>query len=94
MEASFRYILDTDESLEIMEMTFEAETELYGEKIRHQLKPYGNLIQVNQGNKYEYVRLYTDWLINKSIEKQFKAFRKGFYKVVTGNVIKVHFYLI
>lgn len=73
-----------------MEMTFEAETELYGEKISHQLKPYGNLIKVSQSNKEEYVRLYTDWLINKSIEKQFRAFRKGFFKVVTGEVIKVH----
>jgi hypothetical protein len=27
--------------------------------------------------------------LNKSIENQFKAFRRGFYKVVTGNAIKV-----
>ena len=48
------------------------------------MKPYGNLIKVTQSNKHEYVRLYTDWLINKSIDKQFRAFKKGFYKVVTG----------
>ena len=38
--------------------------------------------------------MYSDWLINKSIEKQFKAFKRGFYRVVTGNVIKVNLLLI
>lgn len=35
------------------------------------------------------MKLYSDWLVNKSIDKQFKAFRRGFYRVVTGNIIKV-----
>lgn len=87
---SFKYMLETNDPLESMELTFEAVTEVFGEHIRHPLKPYGNIIQVSQSNKYEYVKLYSDWLINKSIEKQFKAFKRGFYRVVTGNVIKVN----
>lgn len=30
----------------------------------------------------EYVDLYTDWLLSKSIEVQFKAFKKGFDLVI------------
>lgn len=55
----------------------------------HLLKPYGNIIAVSQANKHEYVQLYADWLINKSIEKEFTAFKRGFDKVVTSTVIKV-----
>jgi hypothetical protein len=47
------------------------------------------MIRVTQANKHEYVQLYTNWLINHSIDKQFKALRKGFFKVVAGDVIKV-----
>jgi Ubiquitin-protein ligase len=35
------------------------------------------------------VNLYVDWLLNKSIENQFKPFYKGFRKVVNGDMIKV-----
>ena len=72
-----------------MELTFEAETEVFGEKVRHPLKPNGQHIRLSQSNKQEYVKLYSEWLVNGSIDKQFKAFRRGFYRVVTGNIIKV-----
>jgi len=53
----------------------------------HLLKPYGNLIKVTQSNKHEYVKLYANWLVNISVEKQFVPFKRGFDKVVTGDVI-------
>jgi|JI6StandDraft_1071083.scaffolds.fasta_scaffold37249_3 hypothetical protein len=34
-----------------MELTFEAETDLYGEKVRHPLKVNGQYIKVSQSNK-------------------------------------------
>jgi hypothetical protein len=34
-----------------------------------------------QANKAEYVQLYVDYLLNKSIERQFVAFKRGFDKV-------------
>lgn len=88
-QRSFQYILSATEPLEPMELTFEAESDVFGEKVRHPLKPNGHLIKLAQSNKREYVKLYSDWLVNKSVEKQFKAFSKGFYKVVTGDIIKV-----
>jgi len=75
-------------------MTFEAEMENYGMKQVHLLKPYGNLISVNQANKHEYVQLYADWLLNKSVEREFTAFKRGFDKVVISNVIHVCFKII
>ena len=51
----------------------------------------GSQINVTQANKAEYVKLYVDWVLNTSIEKQFRPFYKGFRKVVTGEAIKVSF---
>lgn len=35
------------------------------------------------------MKLFTLWLLNYSVDKQFRAFRKGFYKVVTGKIIRM-----
>ena len=62
---------------------------MFGDKVYHPLVTGGQHKKLNQENKVEYINLYLDWILNKSIEKQFKSFRRGFYKVVTGNMIKV-----
>ena len=43
--------------------------------------------------KTEYVELLTDYLLNKSIEKQFNSFRKGFRTVVSGGAFFEFFVL-
>lgn len=55
--------------------------DVFGDTITHELKPDGDSIFVNQENKYEFVESYADFMLNKSIEKQFKAFKKGFQMV-------------
>lgn len=35
------------------------------------------------------MRLYIDYVLNKSVEKSFKQFRLGFMKVCGGNVLKL-----
>lgn len=35
-----------------------------------------------QENKSEYVQLYCDYILNKSIESQYNAFKKGFQLVI------------
>ena len=42
------------------------------------LKKDGDKIPVTMENRQEYVDLYVDWLLNKSIANQFDAFKKGF----------------
>jgi len=49
----------------------------------------GSEIKVTQDNKQEYCQLYADYLLNKHISKQFTAFKKGFYKVVSGKMIEL-----
>ncbi|XP_050296568.1 ubiquitin-protein ligase E3A isoform X2 [Anthonomus grandis grandis] len=56
--------------------------DVFGSVINYDLKEKGDKIPVTQENKYEFVDLYADFLLNKSVEKQFKAFYKGFQMVV------------
>uniref|UniRef100_A0A6I8QQU4 Ubiquitin-protein ligase E3A n=1 Tax=Xenopus tropicalis TaxID=8364 RepID=A0A6I8QQU4_XENTR len=39
----------------------------------------------------EFVSLYTDYILNKSVEKQFKAFRRGFHMVTNESPLKYLF---
>jgi ubiquitin-protein ligase E3 A len=74
--------METDESLEDLEVYFTIEQEHFGEKVIEDLVEDGAEIKVTQDNKQEYCQLYADFLLNKSIKKQFDAFKRGFYKVV------------
>ncbi|CRK96978.1 CLUMA_CG010297, isoform A [Clunio marinus] len=67
---------------EVFSQTFEiGYQDVFGSSLKHNLKKDGDKIFVNHFNKQEFVELYADFLMNKSIEKQFKAFKKGFRMV-------------
>jgi len=53
------------------------------------VQPGGETLPVTQGNKEEYVELYVNWILNKSIEKQFNNFKRGFFKVIDADITKV-----
>ncbi|KAI5641912.1 HECT-domain (ubiquitin-transferase) domain-containing protein [Phthorimaea operculella] len=55
--------------------------DVFGTNIFHDLKENGDSIFVTQENKREFVDLYADFLLNKSVETQFAAFRRGFVMV-------------
>lgn len=55
--------------------------DVFGSVLFHELKDKGDEIYVSQENKKEFVDLYADFLLNKSVERQFKAFRRGFQMV-------------
>lgn len=44
---------------------------------------------VTNENREEFVRLYLEWMLGEAVADQFKAFKRGFDKVVTGKVAKV-----
>lgn len=46
-------------------------------------------MRVTLDNKEEFVRLYIDYVLNKSVEESFKQFRLGFMKVCGGSVLKL-----
>lgn len=58
--------------------------DVFGTTLSHDLKPNGDDIIVDHSNKVEFVELYADFLLNKSVERQFNAFKRGF-DVVTSD---------
>lgn len=42
-------------------------------------------------NSQEFVDLYTEYILNKSVERQFKAFKKGFQMVTNESPLKYLF---
>lgn len=75
VEKSLQDILDynDDDFEEAFGLTFEMSTEVFGEVKSFPLKANGGDIPVTQHNKNEYIELYIDMLLNKSIEKHFKV---------------------
>uniref|UniRef100_A0A8C3QKT4 Probable E3 ubiquitin-protein ligase HECTD2 n=1 Tax=Cyanoderma ruficeps TaxID=181631 RepID=A0A8C3QKT4_9PASS len=61
--------------------TFQVFQEEFGVIKSYNLKPNGDKIPVTNRNRKEYVQLYVDFLLNKSIYKQFAAFYYGFHSV-------------
>ena len=49
----------------------------------------GNFTKLTNDNRDYYCLLYTDYLLNKHIAKQFTPFRRGFERVVSGGIIEV-----
>ncbi|KAJ0178719.1 hypothetical protein K1T71_005494 [Dendrolimus kikuchii] len=79
-----------DEDVEdVFGLCFAVNTEVFDQVLVHPLKEGGVNIPVTHENKQEYVDLYVDFLLNKSVENQFKAFNQGFQKVCGGRIIKL-----
>jgi len=66
-------------------------TDVFGNLVEYELKEGGADIIVNQDNKLEFIELYDDYLLNTSIERQFKAFKKGFEMVTNESPFKLLF---
>ncbi|XP_074089491.1 putative E3 ubiquitin-protein ligase HECTD2 isoform X2 [Macrotis lagotis] len=67
--------------------TFQVFQEEFGVIKSYNLKPGGDKIPVTNQNRKEYVQLYVDFLLNKSIYKQFAAFYYGFHSVCASNAL-------
>nr|CAD7264827.1 unnamed protein product [Timema shepardi] len=65
--------------------------DVFGTRFFHELKEEGDQIYVNQDNKKEFVDLYADFLLNTCIDKQFRAFRKGFQMVTDESPLHLLF---
>ncbi|XP_071455632.1 probable E3 ubiquitin-protein ligase HERC4 [Hetaerina americana] len=91
MTRSLRSVLNYEgpDMEEVFGLYFELSKEVYGEMKVFHLKPGGEKIPVTQENKKEYVDLYVDWVLNKSVDKHFQAYQTGFLKVCGGRVLKL-----
>jgi len=66
-------------------------TDLFDTVITMDLKEGGGNLLVNQANKQEYVELYADFLLNKSVEKQYLALKRGFLMVTAESPLSMMF---
>uniref|UniRef100_A0A4W4G525 HECT-type E3 ubiquitin transferase n=1 Tax=Electrophorus electricus TaxID=8005 RepID=A0A4W4G525_ELEEL len=67
--------------------TFQVFQEELGVVKSYNLKPGGDKIPVTNQNRKEYVQLYIDFLLNKSIYRQFASFYHGFHSVCASNAL-------
>lgn len=65
--------------------------DVFGSLSFHELKENGDEQYVAQENKKEFVDLYADFLLNKSVERQFNAFRRGFQMVTDESPLALLF---
>jgi len=89
MAKSLKAILkyDKDDFKEVMGLTFTAEYESWGSKVVEELKDNGKDIDVTNDNKQEYIDLFVDFMISKSVQEKFSAFKKGFTKCCGGEIL-------
>ncbi|XP_041647058.1 ubiquitin-protein ligase E3A isoform X2 [Cheilinus undulatus] len=77
---------------EDMMLTFQiSHTDLFGNPVLYDLKEQGEQIPVTKENRQEFVDLYAEYMLNKSVETQFKAFKKGFLMVTNESPLKYLF---
>lgn len=88
---SMQSILDYAEPdfAEVFDLTFSITREYFDVMRTIELQPGGDKMRVTLDNKEEFVRLYIDYVLNKSVEESFKQFRLGFMKVCGGSVLKL-----
>lgn len=93
----FRTLLDFEGNVEeCYDRTFQAEVEIFGTLIPMDLKENGASIKLNNGNRQgnlelyvEFVDLYVNFILNKSVEEQFNAFKEGFDLVCGGTATQL-----
>ena len=73
--------------------TFSLTFDVYGEKRTVQLKQDGEKIHVTNANREEYVDLYVEYHLEKSVQKQFEAFNKGFHNVCDDGPLSMFRYV-
>ncbi|XP_065835558.1 probable E3 ubiquitin-protein ligase HERC4 [Oscarella lobularis] len=72
---------DGDDFVDMFCLTFQITRSSFGELLTFDLIPDGSRKSVTKENRDEYVAYYVDFMLNKVIENQFKAFSRGFWRV-------------
>eukprot|EP01103_Thecamoeba_quadrilineata_P015351 TRINITY_DN4826_c0_g1_i1.p1 TRINITY_DN4826_c0_g1~~TRINITY_DN4826_c0_g1_i1.p1 ORF type:complete len:739 (-),score=109.74 TRINITY_DN4826_c0_g1_i1:90-2132(-) len=74
---------------EVFGSSFQIQYDNFGASTSFDLLPNGAHIPVNQKNKKEFVEMYTKFLLEDLIEKQFEAFKQGFEFVCASDALKL-----
>ena len=78
-----------DDVEEVFCLNFTIAETYFGEVIHKPLKSEGENTPVTRANREEFVKLYVDYMLNKSCEASFEAFKKGFLRVVNNQVLQL-----
>eukprot|EP01024_Parvocaulis_polyphysoides_P073313 TRINITY_DN9426_c0_g4_i1.p1 TRINITY_DN9426_c0_g4~~TRINITY_DN9426_c0_g4_i1.p1 ORF type:complete len:317 (-),score=41.96 TRINITY_DN9426_c0_g4_i1:337-1146(-) len=89
--ASLQTFLDYNDPEQPMEdvfcQTFTISQEHYGTVQDYPLIDNGDNVMVTEENRLEYVNLYVDWVLDKSVKQQFEALSLGFMQFYDGPAI-------
>uniref|UniRef100_A0A8C9U5Z5 Ubiquitin-protein ligase E3A n=1 Tax=Scleropages formosus TaxID=113540 RepID=A0A8C9U5Z5_SCLFO len=93
LHQSLKELLEYEGNVEEdMMITFQiSQTDLFGNPLMYNLRENGDRIPVTNENRKEFVALYAEYMLNKTVEKQFKAFRRGFHMVTNESPLKYLF---
>lgn len=88
---SMQSILDYEEEdfEEVFCLHFEVVRDVFGEKRIFELIPGGSKVPVTLNNKKQFIDLYVDYILNKSVDHHFEKFYNGFHKVCGGRVLEL-----
>lgn len=68
--------------------TFAVEESVFGESKMVELKKDGKDTPLTRENREEYVKLYVDYLLDKSVAKQYRPFESGFLMVCNSDLLR------
>ncbi|KAL5012275.1 hypothetical protein ScPMuIL_010826 [Solemya velum] len=94
LASSLQQMLDYegDDLEETFMQTFSvSQVDVFGTTINHMLKDKGDHIPVTNDNRKEFVSLYADYILNKAVQKQFRAFKRGFDLVSNESPLRLLF---
>lgn len=74
---------------EVDESYFVINVERYGSFRTEELCPGGKERRLTKANRREFVTLYTRYLLDTAVARQFEPFKRGFFKVCGGNALSL-----
>ncbi|XP_022087391.1 probable E3 ubiquitin-protein ligase HERC4 [Acanthaster planci] len=89
--SNLQHLLDIEEPQDVLELylTFAVTVESFGEVETVELKPGGADLSVTMENRQDYVDSYVDFVLNTSVEQQYRFFSEGFLHVIGGRVFNL-----
>ena len=86
---NFLLSINDPNTIKSLNLTFSCFESFFDSKYEVELVPFGSNMEVSNANKEEFIRLITDWKLNKSVELQLNAFYNGLEKVVKLNWLRI-----
>lgn len=85
---SLQKIIEFPGDIQTFCLNFIMDFDVWGQKMQAELVEGGRDVPVTNQNKYDFVQLYTNYILNVGVHDQFEAFKKGFLKICGGGLLK------